>query len=939
VTDGGFEITWECAQTPCVTTLLPCNEVASIFALPFIESNSTCDAGDDVQTGPCGEDILMGEDFIYTYMPSMNGCLDIQVTGINLNTGLSIYNGCPESATACLAQLQNTTEDNLSINVLEVNAFNPIFIVLSNALCTDFSITVEQVDCPETVGASGFCGDAFLLNRCNDFPEIYEVSQQTTPIDAYFQENINDGCWDGLGAGHLTWLFFQAQTDGEFGFLAQNIDDNELANIDIQVWGPIENLDEICIFMANNQPVRSTGAAGNSSTGIPDLTGLVNTNPLDETAVMDECEATDGDGFISTLPVTDQGIYLVLINDFSGNVTANGLSLDFSPTTVGVLDGLTNGTELSSPEYVITGDAFHTSINQDYSCIQMSAAQNSQLSCAWSPEPIDFSQPFTNTVTMYFGSDDEGADGICMVYQQSSDGLSACGVLGGQIGAGTIENSLIIEFDTWQNPEFADPFQDHIAANVNGDMTAPIAGPIIQPNLENGQEYEVAFTWNPTTTTFQIFMNGTLQMTGVYDLINDAFGGSNTAFGGYTASTGGASNLQYVCTGQNIYPGNKLDSITVLLCEGDSYFAEGMEQTTSGIYTDSFNTFSGCDSTIVTDLTIQMSTSDTVEVAVCLGESIFVGGANQNTAGIYVDTLASTAGCDSLVFTDLSFLPSDFIPINIELCEGESIFVGGALQTTSGTYIDTLTSINGCDSLVFSELNFNEKFDAETTVLICAGDAYFVGGAAQTVAGFYLDTLQSIGGCDSIVTTDLSIFEATLMVLTPDDLSCETPCITLDATGSDEGENINYQWIGPLPNEIRAGDSLITFMACEPGTYSFQLTNTFDELNCLESIDVSVNFDESISCGYNIPNAFTPNGDGNNDIFGLVDEGSSNTVRSLTIYNRWGKEVHNGKGETHTWDGEFDGKPAAADVYIYIFEVEVVTGEVIIEKGDVTLIR
>lgn len=941
VTNPGFEINWECEPDDCLTTFEPCGAIETIFGLPFLSISTTCGSGDDVQNGPCVlfDEVLEGEDYVYNYTPFNDGCIDILVTGANTNTGLSVYDACPEFANECIGQFQNAANDTLLLSGVEVTAFDQIFISVSNGDgCTSYNISITDVECEPVVAAEPFCEDAFILNRCNDLPELFEVSSETSTIGAYFQDNVNDGCWESIGAGHFTWLFFQAQVDGDFGFLAQNANPLEPADVNIQVWGPIEDPDEICLFMTQNQPIRSTGATSNASIGSPDLTGLIDVNPINGTTVSDECEGALGDGFVDLLPVQQEMIYLILINDFSGNVINGALSLDFSPTTAGVLNGLPESSPLSGDEYITIQDAIYNPINQDYSCIQITDDVNSQRGCAWAPDQIDFSEPFTYTFTAFFGTNDGGADGICMIFHNSPDGTGACGISGGEIGAGGIENSLIIEFDTWQNTQFGDPFQDHIAVNINGDMGSAISGPVVQGNLENGQEYEVTFNWEPSTNTYQIFMDGVLQITGVYDVINDLFNGSNMAYYGFTGSTGGANNLQYVCTGENIYPADQIDTVIIQICDGESFFAGGANQTTTGIYMDAYTAFSGCDSTIVTDLTVNAIQSDTVAMSPCMGEVIFVGGANQTTNGIYVDTLMSFLGCDSLHYTNLNFLNNSFDAIIIEACQGESVFVGGALQNTSGTYLDTLISANGCDSILATDLIILEIEENEVNVQICEGDTYFAGGMEQSESGTYIDTLQSIASCDSIVTTfiDLIVFEIT--AIGEEDLNCERDSTLLTAQNSETFADYLAQWTDPTGTIIESNNSL-DIIARVPGDYTFSLTNTINGISCTKTTDVTVLFDESIDCGYDFPTAFSPNNDQTNETFFLIDERGIYTVRSLRIYNRWGQKVHEGSGDNHAWDGLQDGKPAPSDVYVFIFEIEDLQGAITIEQGDLTLLR
>ncbi len=887
VSQAGFELTWQCAPDSCETTFIPCEDTENISGLPFSSSATTCNSGNDVETGPCANStaLLEGEDFIYTYNPFSDQCIDIIVTGANLNTGLSVYNECPESASDCMGFAQNMTNDSLIIQNISLTAFQPIFIVLSNEDCTDFSIQINEVACPVTAPARPVCEDALLLNNCEGLPDLFAVSQTSLPNPNYFQAGINDGCWTGIGQAHYTWLFFQAQVDGDFGFIAENGNEFESSNLNIQVWGPIVDHETMCEFIENNQPIRSTGALNATSS----LTGLTNVHPVTNNPITDDCEGESGDGFVSALPVQNGMIYLVLINDFDGNIVNGGIDLDFSPTTTGVLEGLPDDTPLSAEEYTLIGDAVYVPYNFDYSCIQITAAQNTQSSCVWAANQVNFLEPFSQNITIYLGENDAGADGICMVYHKSLDGADACGGTGGGIGSEGLLNSFIIEFDTWQNTDFDDPFQDHIAVNVNGDMGNPISGPVVLPNIEDGQEHFVTFNWDPGTNTYEIYFDGTLQITGVYDIVQNCFQGASFAYCGFTGSTGGANNLQYACTGDNVFPTASLDSIQVEICQGESFFVGGADQTQPGFYTDDFISFSGCDSTIVTQLLVSAASNDTIDVIRCEGESYFAGGTFQTTSGIYIDTLQTAIGCDSIVTTDLLFV-AFLDSLQIQLCEGESYFAEGVEQTTSGVYTDIFTSSAGCDSVVVSNVEFVPA---------------------------------------------LAIIEEA------EPLNCQNGnCATLDASNSTTGDNVTYNWINLGQASIEDGQNTLNPTICGGDTYLLEVTNVINGFTCSDTDTLVIMVDESIICEYQIPNAFTPDGDTMNDTFSLIDEGENFEVISLTIFNRWGQEVYSGKGDNHGWDGNQDGKPAPSDVYVYHFEIRAIaTEEMFVEQGDLTLLR
>jgi gliding motility-associated-like protein len=195
----------------------------------------------------------------------------------------------------------------------------------------------------------------------------------------------------------------------------------------------------------------------------------------------------------------------------------------------------------------------------------------------------------------------------------------------------------------------------------------------------------------------------------------------------------------------------------VSICEGQSFFAGGALQTTSGVYLDTLTSVFGCDSILTTNLTVTPAITFTQDVSICEGQSFFAGGANQTTSGVYLDTLVSISGCDSVLTTNLTVLPTVNFSQNISICEGQSFFAGGANQTETGIYFDTLISSLGCDSIVTTNLTVLKSSLFQQDVSICEGQSFYAGGANQTISGIYFDTLLNSLGCDSIVTTNLSV--------------------------------------------------------------------------------------------------------------------------------------------------------------------------------------
>jgi gliding motility-associated-like protein len=101
-----------------------------------------------------------------------------------------------------------------------------------------------------------------------------------------------------------------------------------------------------------------------------------------------------------------------------------------------------------------------------------------------------------------------------------------------------------------------------------------------------------------------------------------------------------------------------------------------------------------------------------------------------------------------------------------------------------------------------------------------------------------------------------------------------------------------------------------------------------------DSVRITLDYKAPIS----VPNAFSPNGDGRNDIFRLLGV-SFQTLTEFRVFNRWGQEVFSTQDINGGWDGTFNGKPAEMGTYNYIIRVGYPDGASETVKGDVTLVR
>jgi len=109
-----------------------------------------------------------------------------------------------------------------------------------------------------------------------------------------------------------------------------------------------------------------------------------------------------------------------------------------------------------------------------------------------------------------------------------------------------------------------------------------------------------------------------------------------------------------------------------------------------------------------------------------------------------------------------------------------------------------------------------------------------------------------------------------------------------------------------------------------------------DVNNCTNTDSVTVTVRTDIPV--NIPTAFTPNGDGKNDVFHLSNP-KFERLQEFRVFNRWGKEVFSTNDVKQGWDGSFQGVPQDMGVYNYVIKVSFPDGRVEVYKGNVSLVR
>ena len=199
------------------------------------------------------------------------------------------------------------------------------------------------------------------------------------------------------------------------------------------------------------------------------------------------------------------------------------------------------------------------------------------------------------------------------------------------------------------------------------------------------------------------------------------------------------------------------ETITATICEDATYPFDNQELSTSGIYRDTLTSVMGCDSIVILDLTVVDQIEVSVSESICEGEEFDFNGRIVDAQGLYFDTLSTQMGCDSIIELVLGFsnyLRADMI---VEICQGESFLFGDIDLTQEGIYMDTIPQVLTCDSIIELKLNVLDVMETTTVEIICEGEFFPFDGQMLSLSGVYQDTLTGVNGCDSIVAVDLTV--------------------------------------------------------------------------------------------------------------------------------------------------------------------------------------
>ncbi len=360
------------------------------------------------------------------------------------------------------------------------------------------------------------------------------------------------------------------------------------------------------------------------------------------------------------------------------------------------------------------------------------------------------------------------------------------------------------------------------------------------------------YVWSNTSSNASITVSnaGNYTVTGT-----DAYGCSNTA-----------TKTVIVNPTYNI-------PLTHSICQGESYNFYGQNITTAGTYTHTLQTVNGCDSVITLTLTVKNLPTPSISgnTVICQGQSTTLtanGGTSYvwsnastnssitvNQSGVYTVTATNAEGCSNTanVTVTVNPLPNVNITGNSSFCQGDNMTLTATGASTyvwsntstnasitvnnAGTYTVTGTNVNGCSNTATKTVTVNPTYNVALTHSMCEGESYNFYGQNITVAGTYTHTLQTVNGCDSVLTLTVTLKALPTATITGNTTLCEGETTTLVATGG-----TSYSWSNAATtNSINVSQSGVYTVTATNAEGCSNTANVTVTVNPLPNVSISGN--------------------------------------------------------------------------------------------------
>jgi len=423
-----------------------------------------------------------------------------------------------------------------------------------------------------------------------------------------------------------------------------------------------------------------------------------------------------------------------------------------------------------------------------------------------------------------------------------------------------------------------------------------------------------------------------------------------------------------------------LRDLVASICIGETFVFNGQALTQNGLYRDTIPGISGCDTLITLALSVSNSPSMVLPpVTLCQGQSVLVADSLITQSGFYQIRQVSATGCDTLFLVQVTEDPLALQPFaDTTLCDpasevkltaltnspcpackytwntGSSAATVSVEPDNSQPYAVTVTNgATGCSWTQSVWVRSQEFIYTETDTVICAGESVWFGGVLRDQSGEYNAVQTSAAGCDSTTVLLLTVLDQKSVVAIGDTvfLPPGEPERIYDVAANDlsvggaislslTNEPVHGAANPTSDNRVRYKLIDLDFVGIDSVTYRICDVECPDV--CSSATLYVVAQDNLESLEERLPTAFSPNDDGNNDLWDplqrYIDQGyivPTDRVE-MSIISRWGELIVH-YDPYQPWDGKVGGRTAPTGTYYYVLRLQL--GKEIVVTKPVTVLR
>ena len=230
-----------------------------------------------------------------------------------------------------------------------------------------------------------------------------------------------------------------------------------------------------------------------------------------------------------------------------------------------------------------------------------------------------------------------------------------------------------------------------------------------------------------------------------------------------------------------------------------------------------------------------VATPDTtfIDRTICTGDQTILAGQIFDSTATYNIDLVGRGLCDSIVQLRLEVVDELFGSLDTTLCALETVAIGSSVYNTSGIFVDTIPSSFGCDSIVTLSLTVRDQIVTDTSVVLCAGDTVMIGNEvfSATQSNIVRTLTSTSTGCDSTIFMDLVVLDPQIVIAPFSDIDCNNETMLLNAGGSVFSQLPIFTWSDTTGTVLSMDPSLTVVQA---GVYILELEERLDGLSCVD---------------------------------------------------------------------------------------------------------